>query len=386
MLTIIKSVIWLRIKDVKNCVFMIFFPVFLVLLIGSALTNLIGEDNGYGITKSNIYYYSKDNNNETIDFIKNIMMDLRNDEEEKLFEFIESNSVEEGKRFVRTKMDIFIVQNNKEIEFYSNDKSLIESSFIYANIKGVLQEKELKEIVFRNYALNNNEFKEVKFESNINEITIEKSKSPNSMDYYGVAEIGLIIFYFILYAMEGNRIDTKSKIKDRIIGSGISNFKYYLSQFIGMNIYSYCSLLITYFICKLLLGINYGPIFLLPLSVIPFLIIINGIGTILGIISINMESISSVIQTVLIPLLTMLGGGYVAISYMDSESILSKIGYISPLTWFNKSIFTAIYLEDLGMLKIWLLIGLIALMIVILILYYLGKRSDADYEKYSNFN
>ena len=386
MLTIIKSVIWLRIKDVKNCVFMIFFPVFLVLLIGSALTNLVGGDNGYEITKSNIYYYSEDDNNETIDFVKNVMMNLKNDEEENLFEFIETNSVEEGKRFVRTKMDVFIVQNNKEIEFYSNDKSLIKSSFIYANVKGILQEKELKEIVFRNYALNNNEFKEVQFESNINEINIAKSKTPNSMDYYGVAEIGLIIFYFILYAMEGNRIDTKSKIKDRIIGSGISNFKYYLSQFIGMNIYSYGSLLITYSICRLLLGINYGPILLLPLSIIPFLIIINGIGTILGITSINMESISSIVQTVLIPLLTMLGGGYVAISYMDNNSIFSKIGYISPLTWFNKSIFKAIYLDDFGMLKMWLLIGLIALMIVVLILYYLGRRSDANYEKYSNFN
>jgi len=186
--------------------------------------------------------------------------------------------------------------------------------------------------------------------------------------------------------MEGNVIDTKSKIKDRIIGSGISNFKYYLSQFIGMNIYSYGSLLITYSICRLLLDINYGPIYLLPLSAIPFLIIINGIGTILGIISINMQSISSIIQTVLIPLLTMLGGGYVAISYKDSESIFNKIGYISPLTWFNKSIFTAIYSEDFSMLKMWLLIGLIALMIVVLILYYLGRRSDADYEKYSNFN
>ena len=82
----------------------------------------------------------------------------------------------------------------------------------------------------------------------------------------------------------------------------------------------------------------------------------------------------------------MLGGGYIAMSYTDTESILSKLAYISPLTWFNKSMFRAIYLDDFILLKLWMLIGVGSLALVVLILYYLGKRSDDNYEKYSSIN
>lgn len=385
MLTLIKSAIFLRIKDRKNIIFMIFFPVFLVLVIGSALTNLM-EDATYELTKSTIYYYSEDNNEDTINFFKSIMEEIKTDEDTDLFEFKEASTIDEGKNFVRTNRDIFIVQKGGQVEFYSNDESLIKPTYVYGTLKSILKEKELKEIVYTNYSLNNMQFEEVSFESNINEVLIEKIKTPSSMDYYGVAEIGLIVFYFIFYPVETLRGDTKIKIKDRIIGSGISNFKYYFAQFLGMSIYSYISILISYAICNLIFDINYGGIYLLPLAMIPYIIVINGIGTILGIIALKLENLSSLIQTAIIPVLVMLGGGYIAMSYTDTESILSKLAYISPLTWFNKSMFRAIYLDDFILLKLWMLIGVSSLALVVLILYYLGKRSDDNYEKYSSIN
>ena len=385
MLTLIKSAIFLRIKDRKNIIFMIFFPVFLVLVIGSALTNLM-EDATYELTKSTIYYYSEDNNDDTINFFKSIMEEIKTDEDTDLFEFKEASTIDEGKNFVRTNRDIFIVQKGGQVEFYSNDESLIKPTYVYGTLKSILKEKELKEIVYKIYSLNNMQFEEVSFESNINEVLIEKIKTPSSMDYYGVAEIGLIVFYFIFYPVETLRGDTKIKIKDRIIGSGISNFKYYFAQFLGMSIYSYISILISYAICNLIFDINYGGIYLLPLAMIPYIIVINGIGTILGIIALKLENLSSLIQTAIIPVLVMLGGGYIAMSYTDTESILSKLAYISPLTWFNKSMFRAIYLDDFILLKLWMLIGVGSLALVVLILYYLGKRSDDNYEKYSSIN
>lgn len=385
MITLIKSAIFLRIKDRKNIIFMIFFPVFLVLVIGSVLTNLM-EDATYELTKSTIYYYSEDNNEDTINFFKSIMEEIKTDEDTDLFEFKEASTIEEGKNFVRTNRDIFILQKGGQVEFYSNDESLIKPTYVYGTLKSILKEKELKEIVYTNYSLNNMQFEEVSFESNINEVLIEKIKTPSSMDYYGVAEIGLIVFYFIFYPVETLRGDTKIKIKDRIIGSGISNFKYYFAQFLGMSIYSYISILISYAICNLIFDINYGGIYLLPLAMIPYIIVINGIGTILGIIALKLENLSSLIQTAIIPVLVMLGGGYIAMSYTDTESILSKLAYISPLTWFNKSMFRSIYLDDFILLKLWMLIGVGSLALVVLTLYYLGKRSDDNYEKYSSIN
>ena len=386
MIPIIKSVIYLNIKDTKNFLFMIFFPVFLVFMIGTVLSNFMDNNEGYNLEKTEVYYYSADSNENTLDFLKGVMNNIKDEKNSELFEFIKVEDEEIGKNLVRSRMAIFIVQRNENIEFYSNDRSLITSSYAYGTVKAILKEKELKEIVYRNYVLNNEEIKEVDFESGIENIEIEKSNMPNSLDYYGVAEIGLIIFYFVQYGMEGIRTDTKSKIKDRIIGSGISNFKYYLANFIGINIYSFGSILISYSICRVLLNINYGEIYLLPLAALPFLIIINGIGLILGITAIKLESVSSLIQSVFIPALTMIGGGYVALSYEETESLFNNIRNISPLTWFNKSIFNVVYSEDFTRLKLWLIIGLIALVIVVLSLYYLGRRSDKNYEKYSSIS
>lgn len=390
MITLIKSVIHLNIKDRKNTLFMIFFPVFLVLVIGTTLTNLMGDNQSYELTKSNIYYYSEDNNRDTIDFLISIMEDIKSDKNIELFGFKEAESLEQGKRIVRTNRDIFIVQKDGRIEFYSNDQSLIKPTYVYGTLKSILKEKELKQIVYKNYSLKNREFKEVDFKSEVNEVLIEKGKTPSSMDYYGIAELGLIVFYFVGYSLNAIRVDTKIKIKDRIIGSGISNFKYYLSEFIGISIYSYVSILISYIICNLVFEVNYGSFYLLPLAMIPFIIIINGIGTLVGILSIrsggNIETLNSIIQTVLIPSLTLLGGGYIANSYASTEGILSKIAYVSPLTWFNKGMFRAIYLEDFKMFNLWLIIGGVSLILFISIIYYLGKRSDEDYEKYSSFN
>ena len=182
MLTLIKSAIFLRIKDRKNIIFMIFFPVFLVLVIGSALTNLM-EDATYELTKSTIYYYSEDNNEDTINFFKSIMEEIKTDEDTDLFEFKEASTIDEGKNFVRTNRDIFIVQKGGQVEFYSNDESLIKPTYVYGTLKSILKEKELKEIVYKNYSLNNMQFEEVSFDSNINEVLIEKIKTPSSMVY-----------------------------------------------------------------------------------------------------------------------------------------------------------------------------------------------------------
>jgi len=384
MITVIKSVIYLNIKDTKNFLFMIFFPVFLVIMIGTVLSSIMDSNEGYDLDKTEVYYYSADAEENTLNFLKDIMKDIKDEEDNNLFEFKEVENEEVGKNLVRSRMAIFIVQRNGNIEFYSNDRSLIKSTYAYGTVKAILKEKELKEIVYTNYLINNEDIKEVDFESGIENIEIEKSSMPSSLDYYGVAEIGLMIFYFIQYAMEGIRVDTKSKIKDRIIGSGMSNFKYYLANFIGVNIYSFGSILISYSICKVFLNINYGDIYLLPLAALPYLIIVNGIGIILGITAIKLESLSALIQSIFIPGLTMLGGGYFALTYEETGSLFNDIRNISPLTWFNKSIFNVVYSEDFSRLKLWLLIGLIALVIVIVALYYLGRRSDKNYEKYSS--
>ena len=65
--------------------------------------------------------------------------------------------------------------------------------------------------------------------------------------------------------------------------------------------------MVTYILAKLLLNINYGsnPI-IFPLAVIPFLILVNGIGIIIPAIFKEEETAGTIINNVIITRLTLL--------------------------------------------------------------------------------
>ena len=144
--------------------------------------------------------------------------------------------------------------------------------------------------------------------------------------------------------------------------------------------------MVTYILAKLLLNINYGsnPI-IFPLAVIPFLILVNGIGIIIPAIFKEEETTGTIINNVITPILTFLGGGYVALGE-DLGGLLNIITNISPLRWFNRSIFRYVYSGDSSILKLWLTIGVVALIAFVLVIYIIGKRSDKLYEKYPSIN
>ena len=62
--------------------------------------------------------------------------------------------------------------------------------------------------------------------------------------------------------------------------------------------------------------------------------------------------------------------------YGDLGGILNFVTKISPLRWFNMSVFRYIYSGNLSILITWLQIGVVSLIVIILVIYIIGKRSD----------
>ena len=93
----------------------------------------------------------------------------------------------------------------------------------------------------------------------------------------------------------------------------------------------------------------------------------------------------TILQNIIIPVLTFLGGGYVAIDG-ELKGLFNIITKISPLRWFNSSIFRYIYSGDNSVLKNWLLFGGITLVAVIIIIELLSIKEDRGNEKYISIN
>ena len=385
MIAIIKATILNSVRDTKNLLFMIFFPLFLVFLIGNTLSSFFDkENNKVAIEDLSIYYIDEGSakTKEVFETFKDILKESKDIEEVKLKEI---SNIEEGKKEVKTNRSILLHLKENTIEMYSNNNSSIKSSIIYQILESI---SDKYNAITEVYNINPEKAEEIinNNEDFIEEENIPYEQSPSSMDYYGVAEIGLMLFYFINYPLFSIRQDKRNKIKDRVRLSGISSAKYYLSSFIGYFLFSYGTSLITYILSSIIYDVNYGDnLLVLPLAIIPFLIIVNGLGTIIPMLSEDDKVFPTILQNIIIPVLTFLGGGYVAIDG-EMKGLFNIITKISPLRWFNSSIFRYIYSGDNSVLKNWLLFGGITLVAVIIIIELLSIKEDRGNEKYISIN
>ena len=387
MIAIIKATILNCVRDRKNLIFMIFFPVFLVFLIGSTTSSYFDkENNTVAIEDLEIYYIDEGDEKakEVFDTFTDIVKESKDIEKIKLNEI---SNIEEGKKEVRINRAILLHLKENSIEMYSNNNSSIKSSSVYQILESITDRyNAITEV----YTINPDKASEIiNYDNNINfieEENIPYEQSPNSMDYYGVAEIGLMLFYFINYPLFNIKQDKKNNIKDRVKLSGTSAAKYYLSSFIGFFIFSYGVSLITYILSYIIFDVNYGDnLLVLPLAMIPFLIIVNGLGTIISMISDDDKVSAAILQNIIIPVLCFLGGGYIAL-YGEMKGIFNLITKISPLRWFNSSVFRYIYSGDSSILQKWLIFGGIALVVIVIVIQLISIKEDRGYEKYTSIN
>lgn len=382
MLSIVKAVILNCIRDRKNFLFMILFPLFLVILIGTVTSGAFNE--GSYVDFNNIEIYYLDQSNETTKELFNTFKDIELDGSK--MNFKEVKTLEEGKGYVKIDRAILLELKKDSIGFYYNNESIIDSSSVYEILNTICKKfNNINEI----YTINPNNASEIidlKDSNFVSDEIITLKESPNSMGYYGVAEIGLMIFYFISFPIANLRSDKKDNIKDRIKLSGVSSSKYYLASFLGFFIFSFMSVMITYLLSNFIFDINYGNnLLIMPLATIPFLIIVIGLGIIITSLFKANEIANTILQSVIIPILVFLGGGYVALDD-NLEGLFKIVTNISPLRWFNLSIFRSIYSNDNSTLITWLKFGFISLIIIILIIYILGKLEDKVDGKYIGSN
>lgn len=387
MIAIIKVTILNCIRDRKNLIFMILFPLFLVFIIGSTLSSYFDKMNNNVAIEDLQIYYIDEGDSKTSEVFKTFIDIVKESEDIENVELREITNIDEGKKEVRVNKAILLHLKDNTIEMYSNDNTSIRTSIVFQILESI---SDRYNAITEVYTINPLKAEEIiKYENNDNFIEVNNipyEESPSSMDYYGVAEIGLMLFYFINYPLFTLKDNKRNKIKDRIKLSGISTPKYYLSSFIGFFIFSFGMSLITYILSNILFDVNYGDnLLIMPLAMIPFLILINALGTIMPMAFQNDKVSITILQNIIIPVLCFLGGGYVAI-YGEMEGIFNLITKISPLRWFNNSIFRYIYTGDESLLINWLIFGVIVLVVTVILIYLITGREDKSSEKYISIN
>lgn len=371
MFYIIKQGLICSLRQRKWILFNMFFPIFLMLLVGTILSSTFKESN-ITIDKINISYF--DSGTEEV---KNIFEVLKNSDNDFELEFEKVNNIEEGKDNVRKERHIFVYLDNEKIKVYYSDYSTKLGGIILSNLRVITKENNTVTELYRVNAVKAREvignipyYEEVKVE------TISQDKAPNSYQYYGVVEVSMMSLYVALFPLGLMAYDKRKDMKSRINLAGISDFTYYSSRIISSWMLSVIISLPGFLFSIFALNTNWGEypiITFIYFSALTFMIVT--LGTVVGAIMKQADKASMVLQSVIIPIISFLGGAYIAIPD-DLNGIFSIVSYLSPLRWFNKGVFKLAYSGDWTFLNKSLVISIVGTVILIGILTIVCKKEE----------
>ena len=206
MSAVIKNVILRVFRNPKYLIFSALFPIFLVLILGSLLSN---AGNSISFEQKTVYYM-KNNPNAKIIADFNAVKDNSGKGDIK-FDFKETSNKEQSLKNVDINKDIFIELNNDSIKIYVNKTDNRYYTYLDAIFKSVDKSIEIGKEIFKISPEKATSI--LKSNENINVKVLPKEKAPSGFDYYSVAEITMMCLYIMLFPISGYFEDKKIKLE-----------------------------------------------------------------------------------------------------------------------------------------------------------------------------
>lgn len=369
MIAVIKSVILKAIREPNYLVFLMFFPIFLILLIGGVLGNYF-EKNTLKLDARTIYYLDENKENNLIKILETEVKKIN-----KEFSLESINTKEDGISKVKNDGDIFLNFNKDKLYIYVSNGNQLYYSYLSSIIKGIDSTINSTKIL---YSINPKEAENIVKEEKVSPKVelLSREKAPTSFDYYAVAEITMMTLYIMLLPFGKLYGDKKRKLYERMKLMGVSDGQYYIGSVIGYFLLSFLvtapGFLFSKYILKTNWGDNpiiiYGAIQVLSLSSIM-------VGIVLAKYVKNEEKAMLVVQSIIFPVLSFLGGSYISLAD-DVGGAFQMITNLSPIRWINRGIFRSIFVGDSSfLLKATLLnIGIICVSLVFIFITYKRKE------------
>lgn len=358
-----------NLRDKKSMAMMVLYPILLMIILGSALSGAF--NNSISFKGSKVLYKT-----EGKESISNNFKEFTKALNDLGIETIETE--DEKQAMEKVKDDTYacyikVDEKDKKINLYKNERYNFKSDLIqtvlntyvdrYNTIAEVYKEnpKVLPKLMGE---------KEVNY---VNEINVQKNRSPRAIDYYAVTMLTMIVLYAALsgaFAIGGeyirntfNRIMCAPIKKVEILGGKV------LGNIIVTLLQSFIVILFSKYVLKAYFGDNMIPIYLVILSEVIMAISI-GVGVAF---MTKKDTLCSALLNIIIPFITFFGGGYVPIGDFKNNAI-NLVSNISPLKWTNDAIFTFIYSNNIYNIKTAIIINMIIAVVFLSISSLIYKR------------
>ncbi len=370
MIILIKNAFINQLRNTKWIVFSAVFPIFLMVLIGTILVN----DFERNIDSEPITVYYLEEGNKNTDFMLEVFK--KNIQDKDIF-LKAIDSLEKGKEQVRINRGVLIHFEEDSIKVYSTNKEPVEGATIFSILRSIKNRVNVTEQMFR---INPEKAQKIlssnNFISDMEVEVLEKEDAPSSYDYYGVVEITMMVLYILLFPLGALEYEKKKGMRERISLTGIGTFYYFTSRIVASFMISILIIMPGFLFSLFILDVNWG---LNPLLAFGYILSFNLIsvtfGTLVGYIAKDYEKATLIIQGMLIPVISFLGGSYMALGD-ELGGAFQMVANFSPLRWLNRGLFRMIYSEDFSILNWSLAINLIIFIVLVGLLFIFAKREE----------
>ncbi|SHE88085.1 ABC-2 type transport system permease protein [Seinonella peptonophila] len=326
--------ILVTIRNKRAFIFMLAFPIILILILGTALSN--NFENTSSIGKIHILYYEEQANSYTKPFHDFMAAVKKSDLS------FEKTTKDAGKQAIaKAKADGYIELSNKGIDLYVNNTSGISASVIQGLLKGFSDQYNLISEVIK---VNPQQAKQLMASSSptqhIKYITLNPGKKPNSMDYYAVVISTMITLFGALSTVALVHGENIQRTADRLLLAPIHRYEIFIGKMLGsLFVNGICVLLLVGF-SKYVLHTNWGNhLWIVILILLSSVLLATSLGLMLSYILQNSASARTIIM-IFANTSALLGGSWFAIPTPG------WINFLSPLTWENEAVLKVIYAND----------------------------------------
>ncbi len=331
----------ISIRDTRTLIFMLAFPIVMMLVLGSALSNAF--DNNIKIDKMQVLY-KEIGDTSFSPYFKEFTKAAKKED----IYFYKAPDKMDGKKEVKqNRYDAYVEVSNNGLTFYGSERNSIESSIVQGMLTAFADKYNLVSQVAK---VKPDQTQTVLASGTPGDYVKEKSlnanKAPGSMDYYAVAVTTMIALYGAMGASFLLRGERTRNTAVRLATAPITKAEIFLGKIIGSIVLNLLSLLLIVAVSSLLFNANWGEhlglVIVILLSEV-FLAVSFGLGV--SYMAKTGEA-SRTIILIVVQLASFFGGAYFKID--NPDGFMKLVTNLSPLTWANSAINKIIYNNDLA--------------------------------------
>ncbi|MFC4099137.1 ABC transporter permease [Paenibacillus xanthanilyticus] len=328
-------------RDRRTLLFMLAFPIVLILILGTALTNAFHS--GIEVGDMKLLVNNSAQSQQLQDYWNRFAQGIGQEG----VELTPAASGIDGKEAVaENQFTAYAEIDDNGIRFYGSSRDTIASNILQGMLTSFADKYSFAAAAVKHNPESAHAIIEGSMTagSYVQESSIDPDRKPDSIDYYAIAESTMIAFYACMSASWLIRGEVKRKTALRLAAAPVFKLEIFAGKVIASTIINFLCILAVVLFSKYAFNANWGDhlghVFLLL-----FTEVLLAVSFGLGVAFLFKDDAVNAVMMIFVQVASMVGGAYFPVD--EASGVFGGIANLSPLRWANEALMNLIYNDDL---------------------------------------